>query len=485
MANSPNLALPYIDQNQSQKHVTHNAAIRELDAIVQLSVIDDSLTAPPGSPADGDRYIVATSATGAWAGKDGKIAAWQDGAWSFYAPRTGWLAFIASRSAAYLYASGTWVPLVSAIGALAGLAGIGILSTADTTNRLSVKSDAALFTHDDVTPGTGDMRFTLNKESAAKTVSQLYQTNWSGRAEVGLTGDDDFHVKVSADGSTWREALVVDRATGRVAFPSGAGDGAPTGFRNRLRNASFAINQRAVSGTVTLAAGAYGHDGVKAGSAGATYTFSTSGVDTTIAISSGSLIMPIEAAMIEGGVYTLSQAGTAQARVWQGTGSTGSGSYAAAPFTTASLTAATQTNVEFSTGTILRPQFEAGSFATTFDRRPISYERLDCLRYLIVLDDRSPSSGIAYTASNVTMMFPFTVPLRADPTVSLLVSGSWYVSDEISYDKVANPVTLYSSAISANGGRLELAGFSGLSVGAYHGTSGLHGTAKVGLSAEI
>jgi hypothetical protein len=221
MTSSPNLALPYIDQNQSQKHVTHNEALRGLDAIVQLAVISDALTAPPGSPADGDRYIVAASATGAWAGKDGMIASWQDGAWSFYAPKTGWLAFIASRSAAYLYASGTWVPLVSAIGALAGLAGIGILSTADATNRLSVKSDAALFTHDDVTPGTGDMRFTLNKASAAQTVSQLYQTNWSGRAETGLTGDDNFHVKVSADGSSWKEAIVVDRRTGVVDFPIG------------------------------------------------------------------------------------------------------------------------------------------------------------------------------------------------------------------------------------------------------------------------
>lgn len=146
------------------------------------------------------------------------------------------------------------------------------------------------------------------------------------------------------------------------------------GFRNRLRNPTFAINQRVVSGTVTLAAGAYGHDGVKGGASGATYTFSTSGLDTTITISAGSLIMPIEDKLIEGGTYRVSQAGNAQARVWQGTGSTGSGSYAAAPFTTASLTANTQTNVEFSTGTILRPQLELGSLETTFERRTYASE---------------------------------------------------------------------------------------------------------------
>jgi hypothetical protein len=219
MSNSPNLALPYIDQNQSQKHVTHNAAIRELDAIVQLSVIDDSLTAPPGSPADGDRYIVAGGATGAWTGKAGKIAAWQDGAWSFYAPKSGWRCYIASKTSVYVFSGSAWESVVSE---LQNLAKLGVGTAADSSNPFSAKLNASLWTAKYVADGgNGDLRFTLNKESAAKTVSQLYQTNWSGRAEVGLTGDDDFHVKVSADGTTWKEAIVVDRATGAVAFPSG------------------------------------------------------------------------------------------------------------------------------------------------------------------------------------------------------------------------------------------------------------------------
>ena len=52
------LLLPYILAAQAQKHVTHNEALRLLDGLVQLSVLDRDLTAPPGSPADGDRYIV-------------------------------------------------------------------------------------------------------------------------------------------------------------------------------------------------------------------------------------------------------------------------------------------------------------------------------------------------------------------------------------------------------------------------------------------
>src|SRR4051812_22504433 len=70
--------------------------------------------------------------------------------------------------------------------------------------------------------GTGNIQVKISKESAAKTASHLFQTNFSGRAELGLTGDDNLHVKVSADGAAWIEALVFAAATGAATF------GAPT-----------------------------------------------------------------------------------------------------------------------------------------------------------------------------------------------------------------------------------------------------------------
>ena len=38
--NTTHLLLPYILASQAQKHVTHNEALRLLDAMVQLSVLD-------------------------------------------------------------------------------------------------------------------------------------------------------------------------------------------------------------------------------------------------------------------------------------------------------------------------------------------------------------------------------------------------------------------------------------------------------------
>ena len=77
---SPHLLLPYILAAQAQKHVTHNEALRLLDAMVQLSVLNLNLTTPPVSPTDGDRHIVAAGATGLWTGWDLNIATWVDGA---------------------------------------------------------------------------------------------------------------------------------------------------------------------------------------------------------------------------------------------------------------------------------------------------------------------------------------------------------------------------------------------------------------------
>ena len=111
MTDTPHLNLPYLLAAQSQKHVTHNEALRTLDAIVHLSVLDRDLVVPPVSPSNGQRYIPAVNATGAWAGKSLAVAAFQDGAWMFYAPQPGWLAWIADESRLAVYNGTAWALL--------------------------------------------------------------------------------------------------------------------------------------------------------------------------------------------------------------------------------------------------------------------------------------------------------------------------------------------------------------------------------------
>ena len=84
---------------------------------------------------------------------------------------------------------------------ISGNLGIGV---SNPTNNLEVSGTSALFN------SSGDFRIAVSKGAAINTASILFQNNFSGRAEFGLTGDDKFHIKTSPDGSTWIESLVVD-----------------------------------------------------------------------------------------------------------------------------------------------------------------------------------------------------------------------------------------------------------------------------------
>ena len=361
---SPHLLLPYILAAQAQKHVTHNEAVRLLDAMVQLSVLDRDLTAPPAFPADGDRYIVASGATGVWAGWDLNVTTWVDGVWMRLVPRPGWLAWIADEATFFVWNGSAWdsvgIPrdvsdavfslvndgdptkralfslsgistgttrtftlpnttselailagtqtfsgsktfsgtltasgtvtmsgaaatigtsaatatygigtgatttgltktvnlgtggasgsntVVNIGSATAGAGGTTVINTptvsfanavtqvgmpqanltaqllglggatADATNRLSVNTPNVLLNN-----GGASIDVTVNKNAAANDASFSFKTGFSVRALFGTLGSDDFALKVSPNGSSFFDALVADRNTGRVRFPVG------------------------------------------------------------------------------------------------------------------------------------------------------------------------------------------------------------------------------------------------------------------------
>ena len=212
------LLLPYILAAQAQKHVTHNEALRILDGLVQLSVLDRGLTAPPPSPADGDRYIVASGASGVWAGWDLNVALWTDGAWLRLPPRSGWRAWVEDEGLLLVYDGADWVGTTPA--ALQNMALLGLGTTADTSNPFSAKLNAALWTAKTLAEGgTGDLFYTMNKEAAGDDLGLTLQTGFVTKALVGLFGSDRFRLAVSADGSTFFDGLSVDNANGIVDQP--------------------------------------------------------------------------------------------------------------------------------------------------------------------------------------------------------------------------------------------------------------------------
>lgn len=263
------------------------------------------------------------------------------------------------------------------------------------------------------------------------------------------------------------------------------------GLRNKIRNPNFAINQRVVSGTVTLLAGAYGHDGWKASGAGCEYTFATSAGVTTLTITSGSLIQVVEGGwgIEESGTYCLSWAGTATARI-------DGGSYAASGMT-ASLTGGTDATIEFSTGTLSLVQLERGSFATMFEmRRQVEIDL--CQRYFSksMRLVTAPADGIGYAADAVfgvggqiaagTIYAPFVVfpaRMRTVPTVTLYRTNLGSTAGRWQYlDNPGNWVDGGSPSLAATSETGFLAQFSGTNItsfGAHAVTGGWKASAEL------
>ncbi|MCL6707290.1 DUF2793 domain-containing protein [Pseudomonas sp. R2.Fl] len=207
---TPNIGMPYLMPAQAQKHVTHNEALQRLDAVTQL-VLTARLSEPPETPEQGQCFAVAAGASGTWAGMDGRLAVWLDGAWHFIEPKPGWRAFLASEEEIRVFRDGEWTEIP--LPANGSFLTLGVSTTADATNRLAVSSPASLFTH-----AGGDHRLVVNKQAEGDTAALLFQTDWQGRAEIGLTGSDALVFKVSPDGGSWATALEV-QPSGVVKLP--------------------------------------------------------------------------------------------------------------------------------------------------------------------------------------------------------------------------------------------------------------------------
>ena len=228
MSETSRLKLPRIDAAQSQKHVTHNEALETIDMLLHLSVVARDVVAPTANPVEGTVLIVGSAPQGIFAGRGLNIAAFSDNAWRFYAPVKGWRAYVESEDLIYVFNAVTWVKQRIDVQDVQNIRYAGFGTFADAQNPFSVKLNTALFAARAVAEGgTGHLRMTLNREGSSRSVSQLYQSNWSGRVETGLLGDDKYRIKVSADGVAWKDALSIDPSTGRVSFPNGLADLTP------------------------------------------------------------------------------------------------------------------------------------------------------------------------------------------------------------------------------------------------------------------
>jgi len=230
---------------------------------------------------------------------------------------------------------------------------------------------------------------------------QQFPPGSASAPSISTTGDTNTGIYFPADGSI----ALVSNGVEKLRINS---DYVSTN-KNYIINGNFGINQRAVSDTVTLSAGAYGHDRWKAGASGCTYTFATSNGVTTLTISAGSLQQVIEGDNVRNATVCMSWSGTAQGKI-------AAGAYSATGVT-ASVTGGSNLTVEFNTGTLSQVQLEEGSVATNFEYRPIGEELALCQRYYhtLYIDDRTITN-----VGDTIRTYPISPNMRAAPALTFV-----------------------------------------------------------------
>ena len=212
MSQSTNLALPYLAASQSQKHVTVNESLRFLDSLVQIAVKSAALSAPPGTPADGQRWIIGLGPTGLWAGRATQIAAWQDGAWVFYVPKDGWLAWNEATLTSLIFSSGSWVSLIGA------LLAAGVTDTAFTLTDDGDPTKKAVFELSGISTGT-TRTFSLPNTTSELAILASTQT---------FTGNKTFSGTLTASGVVTMSGAAASIGTSAATATYGMGTGATT-----------------------------------------------------------------------------------------------------------------------------------------------------------------------------------------------------------------------------------------------------------------
>ena len=110
---TPNLALTEL-ANQQNQYLNANATFAIIDALLQTPVISKTLTAAPGSPADGALYVMADAWAGITGAAAGRLALYRTGSgWIVITPKQGWKKEVLADGLTYRYDGADWLEWIA------------------------------------------------------------------------------------------------------------------------------------------------------------------------------------------------------------------------------------------------------------------------------------------------------------------------------------------------------------------------------------
>lgn len=242
-------------------------------------------------------------------------------------------------------------------------------------------------------------------------------------AKLKLLNTAGTFLNVFATATTAARTWTLPDKDGTVAMTSDITGGAIG--KNYLHNSNFAINQLALTGTVTLAANSKdAHDRFKAGASGCTYTFATASGKTTFTISAGNLIQTVNALDLPSGTNTmcLSFGGTSTGKIGTGT--------AGASGVTGSVVGGANLDITFSTGTLWEVKLEKGSTPTAYEQPNYAQEMANSLLYFEVFTyNATDLIGTGVNLSTVLACIDFTYSNKiVVPSISSFTANLNYIT---------------------------------------------------------
>lgn len=223
--------LPLIDASQASQDVTHNQAILMLESMSSLAVASITPTvATPGSPANGDAYLVDASPTGTWADDTagGKIAFYFQ-RWYYVTPIEGLLTYAKDDDSLYSYDGAAWNTagggggtsfLVGMIMPYAGTSAPAGWVLCDGASLLRAGTYATLFGVVSTTFGSADgTHFNVPDLRGRTVIGVGTGGGLTARALGDNTGGEEIHQLTTAELASHQHSISLD------SLPGGAGSG--------------------------------------------------------------------------------------------------------------------------------------------------------------------------------------------------------------------------------------------------------------------
>lgn len=203
---TPNIGMTTLSNSQGQ-YLNANETFAIIDALLGKVVKDKDLSAPPGSPSNGDVYIVGASPTGLWSGQATKVAFWSSdaNAWVFITPKEGWKLEPTDEDVVYRFDGSAWQVWSSGGG---GSSGLTITSkSADYTLVLGDANNGFLHPSADTAGRTWTIPANASVAFPIGTAISFFNQNGAGAITIAITSDT---MRLAGAGTTGSRTLAAN-----------------------------------------------------------------------------------------------------------------------------------------------------------------------------------------------------------------------------------------------------------------------------------